>query len=146
MKQELEKTTRFMARQMKLLPRLSVDNVEVNKMSDGIYSVSCDIGNHGYLSTYVSQEALKQSLVLPVQVSLSGADEYVGCKASQAIGQLEGTSAIEADLRDTNYIMAPHQPCHKTVKWVISAKPGTEITIKAASDRGGCCNTTVRLS
>lgn len=145
MKQELEKTTRFMARQVKLLPRLSIANAKAEKLESGVYAVSATIENHGYLSTYVSQEAIKQSLVLPVMASLSGAAEYVSCDAVQNIGQLEGTSAIEADLRDTNYIMAPHKPCRKDVKWVVRASAGTTVTIGAASQRGGCCSEKITL-
>ena len=145
MKQEVEKATRFMARQIRLLPRLSVTDVQTKALPGGVFAVTATVANHGYLPTYGSHEALAQNIIAPITVSIEGADAMVNCSQTQEIGNLEGTSSIEADLRDTNYIMLPHKPCFKQVKWVIAAEPGSEVTIHVISERGGHCKTTVFL-
>lgn len=145
MKQELEKTTSFMARQIRLLPRLCISETQIEKLKDDIYAVSAIVSNYGYLPTYVSQEALRQNIIKPVAVTLEGNVSYINCNIMQEIGNLEGTSAIEADLRDTNYIMQPHDPCFKRVQWVVQANPGTLVTLHVLSERGGCCSQKIIL-
>lgn len=145
LKQEVEKITRFMARQIKLLPRLDISDVQITPLKDNLYSVQASVLNYGYLPTYVSHEAKKQAITTPVTVELKGASSYINCKPLQDIGDLEGTSSIEADLRDTNYIMMPHDPCFKDLAWTVEAASGTELTIHVMSDRGGHCRKTIVL-
>lgn len=145
LKQELEKIARFMKRQMRLLPRLTISEVEITPLREGIYTISAMVSNRGYLPTYVSHEALRLCCTLPVTAALEGSVRFVNCAGVQTLGDLEGTSSIEADLRDTNYIMAPHKPCFKQVRWTVEAQAGTELTLHVTSERGGHCRKAIQL-
>ncbi|MDL2258797.1 M14 family metallopeptidase [Eubacteriales bacterium OttesenSCG-928-K08] len=145
LKQELEKATRLMARQIRLLPKLEIEQPTCRALRPGVYSVQAVIKNEGYLPTYVSHEAKKLGMDRPVSASLLGVTDYINCSATQVIGNLEGRSSIEADLRDTNYIMAPHEACFKTVAWTVEAPAGTALTLQVKSNCGGCKSTQIIL-
>ncbi|MDL2258798.1 M14 family metallopeptidase [Eubacteriales bacterium OttesenSCG-928-K08] len=138
LREELEKTVRFMRRQIKILPRIELSDVRATRIEDGVYRVEATVVNKKYLPTNVTTEAINMKMVQPDTVSLQGEDiEFLTGKSRQKIGFLPGISGIRVEHHFTNYVVIPGAPIQKQATWVIRAKPGTVLNIHADSDRAG---------
>lgn len=144
--QEVEKHTRFMLRQLKTLPRVRFDKVNVEKVDSQTWRITAHILNSAYLPTYVQKEALKTGIVTDMKVSLSGEGvTFITGKPTERIGQLEGFSGIGTMSHMSGYNTMIKDPCEKKLIWTIQAKPGTEITLQAKGEKCGVVTTTVKL-
>ena len=145
LQQEIEKTSRFMFRQVMTLPKLELSGVKVTGEGDGIYRIEANVLNQRFLPTYVTREAVNLKLVKPVTAELSGNVQIVSGAAKQDLGQLQGMSGVRCEHHFTNYVMIPSDPIQKKAVWVVKGRPGTEVKIKAASQRAGNAEITVVL-
>lgn len=134
---ELEKTSRVMFRQIMTLPKLSIWDLSSEKIAEDTYKVNATVLNARYLPTYVTKEAEKLKRVKPITVELQGEAVILSGSARQSIGQLQGMSGIRCEHHFTNYVMIPSEPNQKKVSWVIKAKEGTKICVRAQSERAG---------
>lgn len=142
---ELEKTCRFMQRQMMTLPKLEISDVKVRMEEEGIYRIEATVLNQRFLPTYVTREAVNLKVVKPVTVELSGDVSILSGGIKQNLGHLPGMSGIRSEHHFTNYVMIPGEPIQKKAVWVVKGKKGTEITVKAASTRAGIAVVTAVL-
>ena len=137
LKQECEKTTKFMLRYAKVLPQLNIASLISEKVSDGVYKIQAVVENTGYLPTYGSKNAKSLKLDEPVKVSVMHAKCLMG-KNIEEIGDLEGFSCIQSDYSFYGLISTGTMPAIcKKVEWLVEAEEGTEIKVLAFHPRSG---------
>lgn len=151
---ECHKNTMFIIRAAAALPRIDIDDVKCRALGDRVYEVSALVKNVGFLPTYGSQKALQLKKVEPVTAELyacSQEDEAEGAagievigKAKQAVGHLDGRSGTTSAFSHWSPRSARDERV-KRVTWVVKAKPGTEIAIKARGARAGCVAKAIKL-
>lgn len=144
LRQELEKHTRFMLRQIKTLPRLSFTDIKTENLAGDVYKVEVRIGNAGYLPTYVFKEALKLKTMKPLTVTLTGAQLIEG-KEKEEIGQLEGFSGIGGYNAGMGASSFQRQPVEKKVTWILRGEKGSKIHLSVSGARIGKLCTTLTL-
>ncbi|MGL4373245.1 MAG: M14 family metallopeptidase, partial [Turicibacter sp.] len=116
LKEEVEKTTRFMLRNVKILPVLTIDNLIATHIKEDIYKIEALISNKGYLPTYICEEAKSLHLDSPVKVSCSGDQlTFINSDCSQEIGHLEGFGGINKDYGYDGITTSRHDPVTKKV-------------------------------
>ena len=110
----------------------------IEPAGDGVWRVELGVANTGWLPTYVSQRAKKESLVRPIVAEVSGGGvEVLGGPARQQVGQLEGRAAMRfASMNDGT-------PDRVLVTWTVRAAAGTELTLSAHHARAGSVTATV---
>lgn len=135
---ELDKTCRFMLRQVKTLPALEFMGAEAEKLSDGLYRIRATVVNPKYLPTNVTTEAVNLKIAKPVRVSIEGEGlELVSGPPVQSVGHLPGMSGVRAEQHFTNFVMIPGPAPQRTAVWVVRAAPGTVVTLRAESEKAG---------
>ncbi|MCL2404609.1 MAG: M14 family metallopeptidase [Defluviitaleaceae bacterium] len=114
-----EKNMRFTNMQARAMARIEVRKVNVEKVADGLYRVSCGIVNGGYLNTAGTNLATQIAVCKPIEVAISGDDiEVAQGKAKLELGHIPGRS-------------------EKKAEWLVMAQPGSVITITACGERAG---------
>lgn len=141
----LEQMTRFMIRFAQAMPRLTVEPVTAEKVSDGIYKVTAVVGNLGYLSTNLTEEASKLRISKPVEVTISGCKVVSGLETTD-IGNLEGYgSTSTGTFFYGNISTMQNAHARKKLTWVVEASEGTEITISCHQEKAGKASQTIKL-
>lgn len=145
--QELEKHVRFMLRQVKTLPLVRFEKVDVKPMAEGVYKVEAYVMNTGFLSTYVFKEALKLKTLKELKVTLTGDAglELLEGKAAQEIGHLAGFSGIHGFNSGLGAATMQTEPCEKKVTWIVKGQPGMLLTFTCEGGRMGRTQTQVTL-
>lgn len=143
--QEVEKHTRVMLREMKLLPRLVFDDAIVMRISEDVWKIDTVIHNMGYLPTSATKEAVTLKTTPPLEAKLCGAEIITG-KASEEIGHLEGFSGIRVGYTVIGPAVVEHAPASRHLSWVVKAAAGTTIQITVASPRAGVASQEVILT
>ena len=133
---ECENDTKFSVRFSKALPNLKIEETKVEKVSEDIYKITAIIGNRGYLSTNLTQEANNLKVSTPVKVSIEGCEVIAG-KSLEEIGNLDGYSATSTGSYYDEIITFANAKAKKKVSWIVKAKPNTQITICAYQDKAG---------
>ena len=137
--QEVEKTTKFCLRYAQSLPQLEIDKTNVNWLGTDLAEVTATISNVGYLPTYLSREAKLLGTAKPVRVSLQGQIEnFIAGQAITEIGDLEGYSGANAEYRSCEVTTGTHAPLTYTLRWLVQARKGAQITITAFQPKAGC--------
>lgn len=136
---EVDKCLMFAIRHAALLPLLRVKDAKVEKIADRVFKVSAQVANTGYMSTNVTQMAVKIKAAKPVlaEIKLQEGAELVTGHRKVELGHLEGRSAklllprvIGADVVDKT---------KSSVEWVIKTKldEPIEAVIEARCPRAG---------
>ena len=134
---EAENDTRFNIRFLKALPRLSVDCLRSEMIGEGIYRIEAIIGNRGYLSTALSELAMRNAYAKPVIVKLEGA-EIIGGKETTEIEELQGFSKTQTGVYYYGNITTDKSAkARKKLTWIVKAKKGDRIILKASQIKAG---------
>jgi len=125
-----------------LAPRLRVDKVEARPSKDGLVRVEAILKNEGFLSTYVTRQALTAKVDTPILAELDvEGGELVSPKA-QVAGHILGRLA---------YIRrwgSGADESAKTVEWTVR-KRGTgplKLTVRASTPKAGADSRTVTVN
>ncbi|MBQ9046702.1 MAG: zinc carboxypeptidase [Solobacterium sp.] len=144
-REEAEKHTRFLLREMKTLPHLELRDVKAEAVAESHYRIEAMLVNTGFLPTYVTKEAVKTGRADEIVCELSGA-EIVQGKAKEKIGHLGGwwskaryAGAMGADT-------AKHAPVQKKLVWIVSGKPGDGVTLCCGCAKAGKAKETIILA
>ena len=119
---------KFVVHLTSLFARVAVARTEVTALGGGLYRVKADVENAGFLPTSLAQGVTARS-VKPVMVQL-------GVPPESIITGSEKTSFIPALAGSGN---------RQSYEWVITGKPGTTVTLKAVSQKGGTDTATLTL-
>ncbi|MEA4920518.1 MAG: M14 family metallopeptidase [Clostridiaceae bacterium] len=136
LKQELLKHTRFMLRLMKLLPSLTVDDVQVKQLGEDIFKVEVTCGNMGYMPTYVFKEGLKAKRLKGVSLQLDGIEVLEGPSKSE-LGHLEGHGGYSVSAWGVSQGTAQNAPLRKKAAWIVRGRKGDGFTIVCTSGKAG---------
>lgn len=144
---ECHRMTAFALSYALALPEVHIDEVTVKPLGENLYSVHAVVSNHGFLSTNITKQAIKQKAVRPdlVRLDLPKGMELVNCEHQYEVGHLEGYSAGQ---KAWFYYVFPPQRGTVRVKWNIRVKdevPATELTVWLLSQRGGTQRVSVAI-
>lgn len=141
----LEQMTRFMIRFAQSMPRLTIDTLTSEKVSDDIYKVTAVVGNLGYLPTNLTEEAKNLNISKEVEVTISGGKVISGLEKTK-IGNLEGYGSTSTGTNFYGNISTDYNAkARKKLTWVVQAKSGTEITVSCAQEKSGKASKTITL-
>ena len=141
----LEQMTRFMIRFAQSMPRLTIDTLTSEKVSDDIYKVTAVVGNLGYLPTNLTEEAKKLNISKEVEVTISGGKIVSGLEKTK-IGNLEGYGSTSTGTNLYGNISTDYNAkARKKLTWVVQAKSGVEITVSCAQEKSGKASKTITL-
>lgn len=141
----LEQMTRFMIRFAQSMPRLTIDTLTSEKVSDDIYKVTAIVGNLGYLPTNLTDEAKNLNISKEVEVTISGGKVISGLEKTK-IGNLEGYGSTSTGTNFYGNISTDYNAkARKKLTWVVQAKSGTEITVSCAQEKSGKASKTITL-
>lgn len=141
--QEAEKHTCFMLREMKLLPRLEITQLQAVPLGD-CYEITAKLANRSFLPTYVTAEAKEIGLAKPVTVKIEGAQVTVG-KAEEEIGHLSGFAGAGDYGWGLGGITVNHAPAEKTLRYVVRGQSKSTVTVTCESPRAGKVQASVVL-
>lgn len=141
----LEQMTRFMIRFAQVVPRLTVDTLKAEKVTDGVYKVTAIVGNLGYLATNLTEEANNLRISKPVEVKISGCKVVSGLETTD-IGNLEGYGSTRTGTSFYGNISTMENAhARKKLEWVVQADAGTEITVSCSQEKAGKASKTIKL-
>jgi hypothetical protein len=111
-----------------LFPKIAIAKSEVTALGAGLYRITVDVENSGYLPTALSQ-AVQARAVKPVMVQLGVPPESIitGDEKTNHINALAGAGT------------------RQSFEWVIKGKPGTSVTVRAVSQKSGSDTATLTL-
>jgi hypothetical protein len=111
-----------------LFPKVRIAKAEATALGGGIYRITADVENAGYLPTALAQGLVARS-VKPIMVQLGVPPETIitGSDKTIFIPALAGAGT------------------RQSYEWVIKGKPGSSITLKAVSQKGGTDTATLTL-
>ena len=142
---ECENDTKFNIRFAKSMPKLVIDSVKSEDMGNGVYKVTAVVGNVGYLSTNLTEEALNIKVAKPVMACIEGAEMFDGC-AEACLGNLDGFSkTVTGIFYGGNIQTMKNAQAKKKVSWMVKAAPGTKVTVKACHEKAGTACAEVTL-
>jgi len=118
----------FVARVASLLPRVRIAGTSVEAHGGGVFTVTADVVNEGYLPSAL-QHGVMSRTVDPVLVQIQVPPEAIvtGAAKSHRITRIEGSGARER------------------VSWVIRGQNGASVEIRLRSEKGGVDTATVTL-
>jgi hypothetical protein len=119
---------KFVVHLTSLFARIAIAKTEVTALGGGLYRVKADVENAGFLPTSLAQGVTARS-VKPVMVQL-------GVPPESIITGSEKTSFIPVLAGSGN---------RQSYEWVIKGKPGSTVTLKAVSQKGGTDTATLTL-
>jgi len=111
-----------------LFSRVKVAKAEAAALGGGLYRVTADVENAGYLPTALMQGVIARS-VKPVMVQLGVPPDTIvtGAEKTLSIPVLAGSGT------------------RQSFEWIVRAKPGTAVTLKVVSQKSGSDTATVTL-
>jgi hypothetical protein len=111
-----------------LFAKIRIAKAEATALGGGIYRIKADVENTGYLPTALAQGLVARS-VKPIMVQLGVPPETMitGSEKTSSIAALAGSGT------------------RQSYEWVIKGKPGSSITLKAVSQKGGTDSATLTL-
>ena len=137
---ECHKNCMFTLYHAACLPELHVEKVSVEKLADDLYKVKATVANKGFMPTNVCQQAVNAGKAKPVTVEVAAAHaeggfSLVAGKAKQEIGHLQGLSG--GGRGGMGWFGGSSGGTEKDVEWIVRAKRGTKLVVKAESMRAG---------
>ncbi len=134
---ECERNHAFNLKHAAALPELMVERLDIRTESDGIYTITLDIANRGWLPTNVTTKALQLKVVSDVYTRLDGDIEIITGQEKETLGQLDGFMMA----REGWYTFGRagyQRNMRKRVTWTVrKSKPDAKIRILVHSDRAG---------
>lgn len=114
-------------------PRVQIIGLTAEKLAPDLWKLRAEVANTGYLPTNLSDVALENGVARPVSVSVEGADVLMN-PACAELGHLAGR----------NQRLYPWSPwgqqwsaTTRPQEWLVRASAGDEVTVTAASEKGG---------
>ena len=141
---ECEHDTNFNLRFVQAMPHLAIDSFTAEKKAEGVYEVSAVIGNHGYLPTNLTENALLMKTAKPVEAKLDGA-EILGAESTVDLGHLEGYANTNTSSVYGNLTTFASGKARKKAVWIVKGEPGTKLTLTVSSCKAGSVHDSIVL-
>jgi hypothetical protein len=119
---------RFVIHLTSLFPRIGIARSEVTALGGGLYRITADVENAGFLPTALAQGVTARS-AKPVMVQLGVPPESIvtGSEKTSFVPTLAGSGT------------------RQSFEWVIKGKPGSAVILKVVSQKGGADSATLTL-
>lgn len=119
---------RFVVHLTSLFARVAIARTGVTALGGGLYRVTADVENAGFLPTALAHGVASRS-VKPVMVQLGVPPESIvtGSEKTSFIPALAGSGS------------------RQSFEWVITGKPGSAVTLKVVSQKAGTASATLTL-
>lgn len=118
----------FVARLSTMLARVRIADLEVEAHGAGVYTVTADIVNEGYLPSSLQHGVVSRTVdPVLVQIQVDPDDILTGAAKSHRINRLDGSGARER------------------VSWLIRGDAGASIEVRVRAEKGGTDVATVVL-
>ena len=141
----LEHDTKFNIRFIKAMPKLHIDSLTCEQIDEDLYKVEAIIGNHGYLSTALSDLAMQNDYAKPVIVNIEGG-ELISGKKCQEIKELQGYASTQTGVYYYgNITTLQSAKARKKLSWIIKAKQGTKICVEACQIKAGKTSSSITI-
>lgn len=142
---EIERTHLFCLKHAALSPLVRITSTETSSLGNGLYQVSATVCNEGWLSTNLTQQAIKLGIARPVTVRIDIPDgaELLGGSRVTDVGHLEGKWSTTGGLFGAR--PARHE---RVVEWLVQVPDDAgshEVTVTSRSQKGGRDSATVVL-
>jgi hypothetical protein len=127
-------------------PRLEVRSFTAEPMAGGTHRLRLVVQNTGWLPTNVSQKAIEQKAVRPIEVDLElgGGAQLITGLAHTELEQLTGRRTAVSMLGwDVGHEPSSERAC---VEWVVEAPAGTVVRVTARHPRAGVCSAQLTLA
>ncbi|HLI50809.1 MAG TPA: M14 family metallopeptidase [Thermomicrobiaceae bacterium] len=134
---ECQRNAAFSFKQAAMLPRLKIGSVEVEQVAPDLHIVRVGLVNTGYLSTNVSDQALRSNAVKPITVTIEGADVLLGQPKTE-VGQIPGRASLAGAGR-----FAGRVENERMLEYLV--RGNGVITVTAHSERAGTDRRSVEL-
>jgi murein tripeptide amidase MpaA len=127
---------KFVLRMMGTLPRLQLDEIQVESLAGDVYKVSVVVRNTGFMPTYLSEAGKAVPSNKGVRVTLEPGDgvSIVVGKPEQDLGHLDGRAndfgPMGIPARYANLARAK-------AEWVVKAAPDASVALTATSTKAG---------
>ena len=143
MGEESERNVPFALALGRMLPHLEIHTLDVNKVSEGTYTINLVVDNNGFFPTYTSNNGKKKGVMRAVQVELEIPEgiEIVNGRKKEELGHLEGRS----NKLGQTFILATPTDNRARQEWTIKAPAGTQLQIHITSERAGAIHKTITL-
>jgi hypothetical protein len=130
----------FAVAQALAAPCVEIRLARAEPVGDGTWRVVIGVANTGWLPTTVSSKARQDDLVRPIlaEIEIDGGGDVLDGAARRSLGQLAGSSSA----RFTG--STGSTPDRTSCSWLVSAAPGTTITVTVRHQRAG--SDSVRLA
>ena len=129
----------------KAAPHLAIDSFTAKKVKDGVYEVEAIIGNHGYMSTSLSESAKDLKKDTPVKVELSGGT-ILSPQTSFDIPELQGYGSSKTFMSFYgNLTTQAAARAKKKVTWIVLAAEGTKLELSVSNTKAGCATASIVL-
>ena len=124
-----EKHGEFLVELAGMLPRVSIAETEVTAHGGGVFTVTVEVENHGFLPTSLRHGQTSRSVGPTfVQIQVDDDDILSGADKTTSVGTLNGSGTRS-----------------EKVTWVIRGREGAQVEIKLQSQKSGRDNSTVTL-
>ena len=119
---------KFVVHLTSLFARVAIAKTEVTALGGGLYRITADIENAGFLPTALAQ-GVNARAVKPVMVQLGVPPESIitGSEKTIFVPTLAGSGS------------------RQSYEWVIKGKPGSTVTLRAVSQKSGTETATLSL-
>lgn len=118
----------FVARLSSMLPRVRLADVSAESHGGGVFTVTADVVNEGYLPSALQHGVVSRSVdPVLVQIQVDPDAIVTGANKSHRIMKLDGSGTRER------------------VTWVIRARNGDSVDVRVRSEKGGTDTRSVRL-
>jgi murein tripeptide amidase MpaA len=147
LEQECFNMTQFALNFALSLPKVEIDDIKVEKLSSNIFNVEVLVSNHGYLSTNITKQALKQDILRKDRVKIN-LGENMKLKSGNKQEEIEFLEGFNKGQNSRWYRFGDPAECAKRVSWTIETTNTNDnkIDIEVVSERGGTKIKTVSLS
>jgi hypothetical protein len=114
-------------------------------IEEGLYRIEAIIGNRGYLSTALSELAVQNGYAKPVIVKLEGTEILSGKEVNE-IAELQGFSKTQTGVYYYgNITTQKNAAARKKLTWIVKAKKGDRIVLKASQIKAGSAEKNIIL-
>ncbi len=142
---EVEHDTKFNIRFLKAMPKLVIDEVKKEKVTDDVYKIEAIVGNTGYLSTALTDLAVNNNYCKPVNIVIEGGELIEGKKCTE-IKELQGYSKTQTGVYFYGNITTfANASSRKKLSWIVKAKEGSTIRICASQVKAGKAEAEITL-
>jgi hypothetical protein len=118
----------FVSRLLGMLPRVRIADAEVENHGGGLFTVSVEVVNEGYLPTSLQHGVVSRSVqATTVQIQVPPEAVLTGDPKTARIQKLDGSGTRER------------------VTWVVRAREGSSVEIRVRAQKGGSDTTTLTL-